>query len=171
MMRKHSKERQSSEMWKLRGVNVVDTVQQGGHSDTQDTVRSGFITQERTRNYSDKMVVFRNILEQVNDGMLPYDFERAFDSTHRNRLWTIMRQYGIFEKLHGPDGQDRFLTTFSASSLTKAKLQIGSQWCPGETGLLHVRVTFLPSINWVMRKTRKGESTQTLEDLDSADEM
>ena len=52
----------------------------------------------------DQVFILRNILEQVNEWNATMyihfvDFEKAFDSIHRDGLWTIMQQYGIPRKL------------------------------------------------------------------------
>ena len=48
--------------------------------------------------------IFRNIIEQKNEWQATLylnfiDYEKAFDSIHRESLWKIMRSYGIPEKL------------------------------------------------------------------------
>ena len=56
------------------------------------------------RGTTEQIFILRNILEQVNEWQVTLyinfvDFEKAFDSVHRNGLWTIMSQYGIPQKI------------------------------------------------------------------------
>ena len=56
------------------------------------------------RSTTDQIFTLRNILEQVNEwNAILYthfiDFEKAFDSVHRESLWNIMSMYGIPEEL------------------------------------------------------------------------
>ena len=56
------------------------------------------------RGTTEQIFILRNILEQVNEWQATLyinfvDFEKAFDSVHRNGLWTIMSQYGIPQKI------------------------------------------------------------------------
>ena len=46
----------------------------------------------------------RNIIEQVNEWQATLylnfiDFEKAFDSVHRERMWILTRKYGIPDKI------------------------------------------------------------------------
>ena len=52
------------------------------------------------RSTTEQIFMLRNILEQANEwrvGLYVHfvDFEKAFDSVHRESLWNIMRSYGI----------------------------------------------------------------------------
>ena len=56
------------------------------------------------RGTMEQIFILRNILEQVNEWQATLyinfvDFEKAFDSVHRNGLWRIMSQYGIPQKV------------------------------------------------------------------------
>ena len=56
------------------------------------------------RSTIDQIFTLRNILEQVNEWNATLythfiDFEKAFDSVHRESLWNIMSIYGIPEEL------------------------------------------------------------------------
>ena len=58
----------------------------------------------RGRGTTEQVFVLRNIVEQVNEWQATLylgfiDFEKAFDSIHRDSLWIIMRKYGIPEKI------------------------------------------------------------------------
>jgi len=56
------------------------------------------------RGTTEQLFSLRCILEQVNEWQAVIyinfvDFEKAFDSVHRNGLWMIMNQYGIPQKI------------------------------------------------------------------------
>ena len=58
----------------------------------------------RLKGTTEQIFILRNILEQVNEWQATLyinfvDFEKAFDSVHRNGLWMIMNQYGIPPKI------------------------------------------------------------------------
>ena len=53
---------------------------------------------------TEQIFILRNILEQVNEWQATLyinfvGFEKAFDSGHRNGLWTIVSQYDIPQKI------------------------------------------------------------------------
>ena len=52
------------------------------------------------RSTTEQIFILRNILEQANEwraGLYIHfvDFEKGFDSVHRESLWNVMRSYGI----------------------------------------------------------------------------
>ena len=56
------------------------------------------------RSTTEQIFILRNILEQANEWRAGLyiqfvDFEKAFDSVHRESLWSIMRSYGITCKM------------------------------------------------------------------------
>ena len=56
------------------------------------------------RSTTEQICILRNILEQANEwraGLYVHfvDFEKAFDSVHRESLWNIMKSYGIPHKM------------------------------------------------------------------------
>lgn len=58
----------------------------------------------RGRGTINQIFILRNILEQANEWNATMyihfvDFEKAFDSVHRDSLWVIMKKYGIPRKL------------------------------------------------------------------------
>ena len=62
--------------------------------------QAGFRSKKST---TEHIFILRNILEQANEWRVgPYvhfvDFEKAFDSVHRESLWNIMKSYGIPHK-------------------------------------------------------------------------
>ena len=63
--------------------------------------QAGFRSGRRT---SDQIFILRNIIEQSVEWQAPLylnflDFEKAFDSIHRDTLWKIMGQYRVPQKL------------------------------------------------------------------------
>ena len=105
------------------------------------------------------------------------DFEKAFDSVHRDSLWLIMRSYGIPSKIVSMvkalyddfecavvDGQD---------TTEWFKIQTGVKQGCNMSGKL-----FLLVVDWVMRNTLQEGNTgirwkfnTKLEDLDFADDI
>ena len=56
------------------------------------------------RSCTDHIFVLRQLLEQSTEWnnnlyALHVDFEKAFDSLHRETLWKILRSYGLLEKI------------------------------------------------------------------------
>ncbi|PIK36057.1 hypothetical protein BSL78_27122 [Apostichopus japonicus] len=63
--------------------------------------QAGFRTNRST---TEQIFTLRNILEQSNEWNSPLyvhfiDFEKAFDSLHRNSLWNILKEYQIPDKI------------------------------------------------------------------------
>ena len=95
------------------------------------------------------------------------DFEKAFDSVHRDSLWLIMSSYDFQDNQHEctvVDGQD-------TTEWFKIKTDV-KQGC-NMSGLL-----FLLVFDWVMRNTLRGVNTAIrwkfstkLEDFDFADDI
>ena len=81
---------------KVFGRVLIDRIRDGVNSklrDEQAGFRSGRGTVEHT-------FILRNIIEQVVEWQATLyitfvDFEKAFDSVHRESLWKIMESYGI----------------------------------------------------------------------------
>ena len=134
------------------------------------------------RNTTEQIFVLRNIIEQVAEWnsslyLCFVDYEKAFDSIHRETLWRIMRCYGIPTKIVRMvqvmytncrcavvDGDGR-TDWFEVKSGVK-------QGC-NMSGFL-----FLLVIDWVMRRSVEGartgirwKMTTMLEDLDFADDL
>ena len=73
-----------------KGVDNILRKEQAGFRENRSTI--------------DQIFTLRNILEQVNEWNATLytqfiDFEKAFDSIHRESLWNIMSIYGIPEEL------------------------------------------------------------------------
>ena len=59
---------------------------------------------KKGRNTTEQIFVLRNIIEEVAEWnsslyLCFVDYEKAFDSIHRDTLWKIMRCYGILTKV------------------------------------------------------------------------
>ena len=85
---------------KVLGRSVIDRIRIGIDSrlrKEQAKFGSG-------RGTTGQIFILRNILEQANEWLATFyinfvDFEKAFDSVHRNGLWMIMNHYGIPQKI------------------------------------------------------------------------
>jgi hypothetical protein len=152
---------------------------QGGVDTLLRKEQAGF---RRGKGTVDQIFILRNILEQANEWNATLyvnfvDFEKAFDSIHRDSLWAIMRQYGIPQKLI------RIVRTlyedFQCSVIDENET---TEWFPVRTGVKQgccmSGFLFLLVIDWVMRRTVEGERTglrwnltTMLEDLDFADDI
>ena len=126
--------------------------------------------------------MLRNIIEQtVKWNAILYicfiDYEKAFDSVHRETLWRIMGSYSILPKLV------RIVQAMYKGSKC-AVIDGGGKtdWFDVKSGVRQGCVMsgflFLLVIDWVMRKTlREGNTgirwrfTEKLEDLDFADDL
>ncbi|XP_062604700.1 uncharacterized protein LOC134266492 [Saccostrea cucullata] len=120
----------------------------------------------------------RNILEQVNEWNATLyihfvDFEKAFDSVHRDNLWVIMKKYGIPRKLimMVKALYDNFQCSVIDDNVTTDPFPVKQGcWMPG--------FLFLLVIDWVMQQSVRGmrtgirwDFTTMLEDLDFADDI
>lgn len=142
--------------------------------------QSGF---RENRSTIDQIFTLRNILEQVNEWNATLythfiDFEKAFDSIHRESLWNIMSIYGIPEKLIS-------LTKAMYNNFECAVVKEGktTEWFQVQSGVkqgctMSGFLLFLLSIDWVMNRTTEGRRTgirwkftSVLEDLDFADDI
>ena len=79
---------------------LVNRIQAGVDKELRKE-QAGF---RKGRGTIEQIFILRNILEQANEWNTPVaihfiDFEKAFDSVHRDSLWIIMKKYGIPQKL------------------------------------------------------------------------
>ena len=134
------------------------------------------------RGTTEQIFILRNIIEQVNEWQSTLyinfiDFEKAFDSIHRDSLWIIMKKYGIPEKIINiikalyQDFECAVLDNGETTEWFKIKTGV-KQGC-SMSGFL-----FLIIVDWIMRRTvRNGETgirwrfTSKLDDLDFADDL
>lgn len=152
---------------------------QGGVDSLLRKEQAGF---RRGRGTVDQIFILRNILEQVNEWNATLyihfvDFEKAFDSIHRDSQWIIMQQYGIPHKLIRM--VQALYDGFQCAVIDENET---TEWFPVMTGVKQgccmSGFLFLLAIDWVMRKTVEGGKTgirwnfmSVLEDLDFADDI
>ena len=133
------------------------------------------------RGTTEQIFILSYILEQSAEWQTPLyigfiDFKKAFDSVRRDKLWNILRHYGI------PDNfVDIIQELYDGSTSCVVDNGRTSDWFPVETGVKQgcVMSGFLFNIiiDWVMRNTtnaRRGlrwKFTTVLEDLDYADDI
>jgi len=163
---------------KVMGRILINRIRDAVDSSLREE-QAGF---RQGRNTIEQIFILRNILEQTAEWQATLyinfvDFEKAFDSVHRDSLWEIMRRYGIPEKIINlvkalyNDFQcsvvDNNETTESFSIKTGVK-----QGC-NMSGFL-----FLLVVDFIMRRTVKnGENgirwkfMTKLDDLDFADDI
>ena len=98
------------------------------------------------------------------------DFEKAFDSVHRKRVWNIMTSYGI------PDNMRVIAGIYEGFECTVVDGSVTSDWFMIKSipkqGFVMSGFLFLLGLDWVMRKAptdkRRGirwNFTSLLEDL------
>ena len=134
------------------------------------------------RGTTEHIFILRNILEQANEWRAPIythfvDFEKAFDSVHRESLWMIMQSYGIpikiIEAIRG------IYQGFECAVIEENEI---SEWFQIKTGVKQGCVMsgflFLLAIDWIMRKTTAEKSRgirwdliTPLDDLEFADDI
>lgn len=163
---------------KILGRIIIDRLRNG----VDKRLRMEQAGYRNGRGTTEQVFVLRNILEQVNKWQATLylgfvDFEKAFDSVHTESLWTIMRKYGI------PDKLVRMVKLFYDGF----KCAVEEEGEPGEwfevtTGVKQgcnmSGFLFLMVLDWVMRRTvGDGENgirwkfTSKLDDLDFADDI
>ena len=134
------------------------------------------------RGTTEQIFILRNILEQANEWNSPVyihfiDFEKAFDSVHRDSLWIIMKKYGIPQKLI-----KMVQTMYKDFQCAVIDENETTDFFPVTTGVKQgccmSGFLFLLVIDWVMRQTVEGARTgirwnftSLLEDLDFADDI
>ena len=105
------------------------------------------------------------------------DFEKAFDSVHRDSLWKIMRVYRIPDKLIGM--AKALYDGFTCPVIDEGEITERFLVVTGvKQGCFMSGFLFLLVINWVMRKTLDGQRTgirwdfkRLLEDIDYTDDL
>lgn len=105
------------------------------------------------------------------------DFEKAFDSVHRESLWKILLAYGCPEKF--VKILKAFYNNFTCSVIDDNKISDWFNITSGvRQGCIMSPMLFLVAIDWVMRKTVGNKQrgirwtiTSLLEDLDFADDI
>ena len=87
-------------MVKALGRIIIERVRNG----VDRRLRKEQAGYRKGRGTTDQIFILRNIIEQVSEWQATLylnfeDFEKAFDSIHRESLWVIMAKYGITEKI------------------------------------------------------------------------
>lgn len=134
------------------------------------------------RSCCDQIFVLRNIIEQSIEWQSSLylnfvDFEKAFDSVHRESLWKLLRLYGLPLKIINII---RILHEGFQCSVMVDKGQ--TEWFPVTSGLkqgcMLSPLLFLVAIDWVMRESTRDQNNgirwnmgNKLDDLDYADDL
>ena len=134
------------------------------------------------RNTTEQIFVLRNIIEQViewssNLYICFVDFEKAFDSVHRETLWRLPKIYGIPDKL-----VNMIKAMYRNSKCAVIDGIETSQWFDVKSGVKQGCVMsgllFLIVMDWMMTKTVANDNngirwnfTTVLEDIDFADDL
>ena len=163
---------------KVFGRVIIDRIKEGVDNmlrDEQAGFRSG-------RGTVEQIFILRNIVEQVVEWQATLyitfvDFEKAFDSVHRESLWKILTSYGIPHKIIK-------MVQILYKDSECAVLEEGeeSDWFKVKTGVKQGDVMsgfiFLIVVDWIMRRSTEGNNTgirwkftSKLEDLDFADDI
>jgi hypothetical protein len=134
------------------------------------------------RSCSDQIFALRQILEQSAEWKTALyatfiDFEKAFDSLHRDSLWKIMRHYGISQKL--VNVTKLLYNDFKSAVIHENTLTDTFEVKTGvKQGCILSPFLFILAIDWLMKTTMKGTSrgirwnlARCLEDLDFADDL
>ena len=129
-----------------------------------------------------QIFALRNILEQSlewNTSLLInfIDFQKAFDSIHRESLWKILQAYGIPPKII--NHIKMFYNNFECSIILGNFITEAFTVKSGvPQGCIHSPILFLVTIDWVMRQTTSERPRgiqwtlfSHLEDLDFADDV
>jgi len=133
----------------------------------------------KDRGCADQIFALRNIIEQCTEWQRQLyvnfvDFEKAFDSIHRDSLWRILRHYGIPSKLVHliKSFYQNFRCTVGHRD-TSFVVKTGVR-----QGCVMSAVLFNLVIDWVMRRTTEDASRgirwtpfSALDDLDFADDL
>ena len=141
--------------------------------------QAGFRTGRST---TEHIFVLRNVIEQSLEWNASLytcfvDYEKAFDSVHRETLWRIMQSYGI------PSKFIRIVKLFYSNTQSAVIDGAGkSDWFTVKSGVKQGCVMsgflFLLIIDWIMCRTTEQGNTgirwkmmRQLEDLDYADDI
>ena len=146
-----------------------------------------FIRQEQAgfrpgHSCSDHIFTLRQILEQSKEWNVPLyanlvDFEKAFDSIHRDSLWKILRHYGIPSKL--VNVIKMLYSDFKCQVICNTALTDDFSVTTGvKQGCILSPFLFILGMDWVLKQvTGSGTRgirwtlTSVLEDLDYADDI
>ena len=163
---------------KVMGRVIIERIQNGlDHVLRKE--KAGF---QKNKSTIDQIFILRNIIEQVNEWQATFyahfvDFEKAFNTVHREGLRRIMKAYSIPDKLITM--MKIMYDDFECSVLEEGEQ---TRWFKITTGVKQGCVMsgflFLLTVDWTMRRTterhRNGITwnfTSMLEDLDFADDI
>ncbi|XP_063415915.1 uncharacterized protein LOC134697563 [Mytilus trossulus] len=119
----------------------------------------------RGKSTTEQLFTLRNIIEQCSEWNAPLyinfvDFEKAFDSIHRESLWSILKAYHIPDKLITVI--KLFYDSFECAVIDEG---IQSEWFKVKTGVkqgcMMSGFLFLLTIDYVMKQTIKDQETGT----------
>ena len=163
---------------KILGKIIIDRIRDG----VDCKLRKEQAGYRKGRGTTEQVFILRNIIEQVNEWQATLylnfiDFEKAFDSIHRESMWIIMDKYGIPQKIIrmvkifyencecAVEDQGEICNWFSIKTGVK-------QGC-NMSGFL-----FLIIMDWIMKRSvGQGENgirwkfNSKLDDLDFADDI
>jgi hypothetical protein len=190
VQRTHSKASQEGDLQNWRGITLLSIpskifckillsrIERAIDAVLRDE-QAGF---RKGRGCTDQIFALRNIIEQCLEWNTSLcinfiDFRKAFDSIHRDSLWTILRSYGIPPKI--VELISMFYQHFECSVLLDNSQ---TEWFTVKTGVrqgcILSPILFLVSIDWVMRRTTEDMPRgiqwtmfSHLEDLDFADDI
>ena len=163
---------------KVLGRIVIDRRRTGVESKLRKE-QAGF---RPGRGTTEQIFILRNIIEQSMEWQSSLyvnfiDFEKAFDSVHRDSLWLIMRSYGIPSEIISMVKalyDDFACAVVDGQSTTEwFKIKTGVKQCCNMSALLFLLVVDLAMRNtWQEGNTgiRRKFNTK-LEDLDFADDI
>ena len=144
---------------KVFGRVLIDRIREVVNSKLRDE-QAGF---RSGRGTVEHIFILRNIIKQVVEWQATLyikfvDFEKAFDSVHRESLWKIMESYGIpYKIIH--------MVHMLYEDSECAVLDEGkeSDWFKVKTGVKQRVVMsgfiFLIVVDWIMRNTTAGNKT------------
>ena len=162
---------------KILGKIIIDRIRDG----VDCRLRKEQAGYRKGRGTTEQVFILRNIIEQVDEWQATLylnfiDFEKAFDSIHRESMWIILSKYGIPEKII------RIVRVFyeDYECAVEDQGEICS-WFRIKTGVKQgcnmSGFLFLIVMDWIMnRSVGQGENgirwkfTSKLDDLDFADD-
>lgn len=144
-----------------------------------DVLRNEQAGFRKGRRCADQIFTLRNILEQCSEWNRQLyvnfiDYEKAFDSIHRDSLWQILRAYGIPQRI-----VNIIKCFYSNFTCCVGQGDLSFEIKTGvRQGCVMSSVLFNIAIDWVLRRTMEDQRRgirwtpfSTLEDLDFADDI
>ena len=163
---------------KILGRIIIDRIRDGVDNPLRKE-QAGF---RKNRGTTEQIFILRNIVEQSIEWNASLyinflDFEKAFDSLKRVKLWKILRNYGIPGKLVNIIKE--LYNGSECSVLDKRNITDWFQVKDGvRQGCAMSGFLFVIAIDWVMKEATRDKGrgirwrfTTTLEDLDYADDI